>query len=140
MTAAQMDRWCRAFGNWAVCDTVCFALFDRTPHAWAKVRKWAGRKAEYEKRAAFALLWGLTVHDKQASDDERHFVKKAVNMALRATGKRNAALHRAAIELARELAASANTHARWVGKDALRELGSASVQRRVTAAHKRSAR
>jgi 3-methyladenine DNA glycosylase AlkD len=155
VTAAQMDRWCRGFGNWAVCDTVCFALFDRTPHAWAKVHKWAGRTAEYEKRAAFALLWALTVHDKRASDDrfrdglglirkaaddERHFVKKAINMALRATGKRNAALHRAAIELARELGASTNVHARWVGKDALRELGSAAVQRRVTAAQKRSTR
>jgi 3-methyladenine DNA glycosylase AlkD len=155
VTAAQMDRWCHGFGNWAVCDTVCFALFDRTPHAWAKVHKWAGRTAEYEKRAAFALLWALTVHDKRASDDrfrdglalirkaaddERHFVKKAINMALRATGKRNAALHRAAIELARELGASTNAHARWVGKDALRELGSAAVQRRITAAQKRSTR
>ena len=66
VAAAQMDQWCRGFDNWAVCDTVCFALFDRTPHAWRKVTQWAGRKGEYQKRAAFALLWGLTVHDKSA--------------------------------------------------------------------------
>ena len=154
VTAAQMDRWCHDFDNWGVCDTVCFALFDRTPHAWAKVSAWAGRHAEYEKRAAFALLWGLTVHDKEAgdapfleglqlirraADDDRHFVKKAVNMALRATGKRNAVLHAAALDLAGGLAASGSAAATWVGKDALRELSSAGVRRRVTARAKRGA-
>ena len=148
VTAAQMDRWCRQFGNWAVCDTVCFALFDRTPHAWAKVRAWASRTPEFEKRAAFALLWALTVHDKraadqafldglalirEAADDDRPFVKKAVNMALRATGKRNLPLNRAAIGVARDLAGSDSPHARWVGAHALRELNSVSVQRRVAA-------
>ena len=151
VTAAQMDRWCRGFDNWAVCDTVCFALFDRTPHAWRKVTQWAGRKDEYEKRAAFALLWGLTVHDKTTGDqpflkglalieraatDERLYVKKAVNMALRATGKRNAALHKAALAVSQRLAASDDATARWVGKDALRELNSASVLRRVSAKRK----
>ena len=92
VTAAQMDRWCRDFDNWGVCDTVCFVLFDRTPHAWSKVEQWSRRREEFMKRAAFALLWGLTVHDKSAgddafrrglvlvedcADDERHFVKKA---------------------------------------------------------------
>ena len=154
VTGTQMDRWCRQFGNWAVCDTVCFALFDRTPHAWGKVRAWAGRRPEFEKRAAFALLWGLTVHDKRAADeafveglalirnaaeDERHFVKKAVNMALRATGKRNPSLNRAALDLARELAGSDNPHARWVGKDAQRELSSASVKRRLVGRPRRTA-
>jgi 3-methyladenine DNA glycosylase AlkD len=153
VTAAQMDRWCRDFDNWAVCDTVCFALFDRTPHAWRKVTQWAGRKVEYERRAAFALLWGLTVHDKTAGDqpflnglrlieraatDERLYVKKAVNMALRATGKRNAALHKASLALSQRLAASDDATARWVGKDALRELNSASVLRRIST--KRAAR
>ena len=152
VTPAQMDRWCRDFDNWGICDTVCFVLFDRTPHAWTKVSAWAGRRPEFEKRAAFALLWGLTVHDKKAGDglfleglelirrgaeDERHFVKKAVNMALRATGKRNAVLHRAAIDVATDLAASDSAAATWVGNDALRELKSASVQRRVS---KRSTR
>ena len=108
VTPAQMDRWCRDFDNWAICDTVCFVLFDRTPHAWRKVEQWSSRRDEFVKRAAFALLWGLTVHDKgaddarfvqglclveRAADDDRHFVKKAVNMALRAIGKRNPALH-----------------------------------------------
>ena len=137
VTPALMDRWCRDFDNWAICDTVCFHLFDRTPHAWAKVALWAGRSDEYVKRAAFALLWGLTVHDKQAADaafidglkliereagDERHFVKKAINMALRATGKRNAALRKAALAVAQRLADSQPDAARWVGRDAVREL------------------
>jgi 3-methyladenine DNA glycosylase AlkD len=137
VTASQMDRWCRNFDNWAVCDTVCFALFDRTPHAWSKVEAWASRKPEFEKRGAFALLWGLTVHDKQAENarfvrglelieraatDDRHFVRKAVDMALRATGKRNAALHKAATDVAQKLSESTNDAARWIGKHAQREL------------------
>ena len=75
VTAAQMDRWCRDFDNWAICDTACFALFDRTPHAWRKVAQWSRRRDEFGKRAAFALLWGLTVHDKRADDEpflQRH--------------------------------------------------------------------
>jgi 3-methyladenine DNA glycosylase AlkD len=148
VTPAQMDRWCRDFDNWGICDTVCFVLFDRTPHAWSKVNAWAGRKDEYVKRAAFALLWGLTVHDKSAGDepflqglalveraatDERLYVKKAVNMALRAVGKRNAALNAAAVATARRLAESGSVSATWVGKDAVRELTSASVVRRLAA-------
>ena len=137
VTAAQLEAWCRDFDNWAIVDTACFALFDRTPHAWSKVAQWSARRGEFQRRAAFALLWSLTVHDKEAGDakfleglrlveegatDERHFVKKAVNMALRATGKRNAKLRAAAVAVARRLAASENPSARWVGKDALREL------------------
>ncbi|HSI59729.1 MAG TPA: DNA alkylation repair protein [Ideonella sp.] len=146
VTAAQMERWCGEFDNWAICDTACFHLFDRTPHAWGKLAPWAGRGEEFVKRSAFALLWSLSVHDKQAGDerfaeglalvereaaDERHFVKKAVNMALRAVGKRNAALHAQALAVAQRLAASEPAAARWVGKDALRELNSASVVQRV---------
>lgn len=146
VTAAQMDRWCKDFDNWAICDTICFHLFDRTPHAWAKVARWSTRKPEFERRAAFALLWGLTTHDKtapdarfieslrlieQAATDDRNFVKKAVNMALRATGKRNPALNKAAAATARRLAESPDPAARWVGKDALKELTSASVTRRL---------
>jgi len=148
VTAAQMERWCGAFDSWAVCDTACFSLFDRTPHAWSKVEAWAGRREEFVKRAAFALLASLTVHDKKADDarflagldlieraatDERNFVKKAVNWALRSIGKRNAALHVAATELARRLASSGDRTAAWIGKDALRELTSPSVLRRVAA-------
>ena len=148
VTPAQMDRWCRDFDNWGICDTLCFHLFDRTPHAWAKVAQWADRREEFVKRGAFALLWGLTVHDKSAADaqfveglrfiehaatDERHFVKKAVNMALRAIGKRNPKLNAAAVATARRLADSPQAAARWVGKDALRELTSPSVTRRLSA-------
>lgn len=137
VTPAQMDRWCREFDNWAICDHVCFHLFDRTPHAWDKVDVWATREQEFVKRGAFALLWGLTVHDKAAKDaqfvealswieagaiDERHYVKKAVNMALRAIGKRSAALRKAARATAEQLEKSANESAQWVGRDALREL------------------
>ena len=68
VTAAQMDRWAREFDNWAVCDTLCFKLFDRTPHAWRKVNQWSGRKEEFVKRAAFALLASLALHDKHAGD------------------------------------------------------------------------
>ncbi len=154
VTAAQMDRWCRDFDNWALCDTACFALFDRTPHAWRKVEQWARRRDEFVKRAAFALLWGLSVHDKQAGNapfvhglrlveraatDERHFVRKAVNMALRAVGKRHPALNAAAVTVARRLADSLDASARWVGKDALRELTSPAVTRRL-AAQRRAAR
>ena len=146
LTAMQMDRWCKDFDNWAFCDAMSFNLFDRTPHAWAKVTQWSGRKAEFEKRTAFALLWSLTVHDKRAGDeqfmkglalieresaDERNFVKKAVNMALRAVGKRNRALNAAAVAVARRLADSSDATAKWIGKDALRELVSAGVKKRL---------
>ena len=109
LTSAQMDRWCKDFDNWAICDAMCFNLFDRSPHRWEKVKKWSASRDEFQKRTAFALLWSLTVHDKQATDeqfingldlieraatDERNFVKKAVNMALRAVGKRNRELTR----------------------------------------------
>lgn len=137
VTVAQMDRWARDFDNWGICDTVCFVLFDRTPLAWARVEAWAGQPEEFLKRAAFALLWGLTRHDKEAPDarflrglelieqgatDERHLVKKAVNMALRATGKRNPALRTAARAVALRLANATAPTPRWVGGDALREL------------------
>lgn len=137
VTPTQMDRWVKDFDSWAVCDTVCFHLFDRTPHAFARVESWAKQEAEFVRRAAFALLWGLTVHDKHSGDgpferglllierhasDERNFVKKAVNMALRAVGKRNPALRAAATKVAKRLEASTDSTERWVGKDALREL------------------
>jgi 3-methyladenine DNA glycosylase AlkD len=148
VTAAQMDRWCRDFDNWGIVDTACFALFDRTPHAWGRVEKWATKKKEFEKRAAFALLWSLSTHDKSASDaqfigglaliegaadDDRLYVKKAANMALRGVGKRNRALHAAAVATATSLAARESASSRWIGKDALRELNSAAVKGRLAA-------
>jgi 3-methyladenine DNA glycosylase AlkD len=148
VTPAQMDSWCRDFDNWGTCDTMCFVLFDRTPHAWRKVEQWSGRREEFERRAAFALLASLALHDRSAADaqferglalienaatDERNFVKKAVNWALRSVGKRNVALHEAALALARRLAQSPNPAARWVGKDAIRDLNSPAVARRLSA-------
>ncbi len=137
LSPERMDLWCAQFDNWAICDTMCFHLFDRSPHAWDKVRQWSGLEEEFVKRTAFALLWSLTVHDKKSGDapfleglalveraanDERNFVKKAVNMALRAVGKRNAQLREAASAAARRLADSQDPTARWNGKNALREL------------------
>ncbi len=152
VTAEQMESWALDFDNWAICDTACFALFDRTSHAWSKVEEWASRREEFVKRAAFALLASLTVHDKKALDppyllglelvekeatDDRNFVKKAVNWALRSIGKRNPDLNEAAIKVAHRLADSADRAARWVGKNALKELEGPSVQRRIEAKKKR---
>ena len=146
VTPAQMDRWCRDFDNWGICDTVCFHLFDRTPHAWAKVSKWSDARPEFEKRAAFALLASLAGHDKdaaderfietlplieRAADDERDLVRKGVSWALRRLGRRNEALNRAAVDSARRLADSASAGARSVGKEALRELTSPAVKRQL---------
>jgi 3-methyladenine DNA glycosylase AlkD len=148
VTGAQMQRWCEDFDNWALCDTACFHLFDRTPHAFDKVKAWAGRREEFVKRAAFALLASLSVHAKSAPDgpfldglrlieraatDPRNFVKKSVNWALRSVGKRNRALHAAAISVSRRLAGAEEAAPRWIGKDALRELSGPSVLRRVAA-------
>jgi 3-methyladenine DNA glycosylase AlkD len=148
VTPAQMDRWCRDFDNWGICDTLCFHLFDKTPHAWAKVTKWSASRHEFVKRAAFALLASLALHDKRADDesfarclplieraapDERNFVKKGVSWALRLIGRRNLALNAAAVELARRLSTSSEAAARWVGKDAFRELTSPLVMRKLAA-------
>src|SRR4051812_43923035 len=119
VTPAQMDSFARDFDNWAVCDTLCFALWVRTPHAFAKVHKWATHRDEYVKRAAFALLASIALKDREATDaqlrkglalvgkaagDDRNFVKKAVNWALRGIGRRNRALNAAAIALSAKLA------------------------------------
>lgn len=137
VTSAQMDRWCKDFDSWAICDTVCFHLFDRVPHAYKKVAQWQSKKEEFVKRGAFALLACLALHDKEADNepfanglqfieaaasDERNFVKKGVNWALRAIGCINASMQEAAIVVASRLAASTNATERWVGKDALRQL------------------
>ena len=146
VTPSQMDRWCRDFDNWGICDTVCFKLFDRVPHAWAKVGKWGGQQDEFVKRAGFALLASLALHDKRTSDksfndslrliergaaDERNFVKKGVSWALRSIGRRNPALNAAAVALARRLAGSPRAAPRWVGRDALRDLTSPAVMRKL---------
>lgn len=137
VTSAQMERQVKQLDNWAVCDTLCFSLWDRTPHAWDKVVKWARARDEYVKRASFALLAALARHDaamadrkfleglklvEAASGDERNFVKKGVLWALRAIGTRNATLKRAALALAKKLAASDDATQRWIGKTAIREM------------------
>ncbi len=146
VTAAQMNTWARDFDNWAICDTVCMHLFDRTPHAWKKVAQWHKRREEFVKRAAFALLASLALHDKHAADsefiaslrliesaaaDERNFVKKGVNWALRSIGMRNEKLYTAAVRLSEKLASSDDPTTRWIGKDALRDLLRPVAKKRV---------
>lgn len=137
VTPAQMDRWAKAFDNWAICDHCCFHLFDKTPHAWAKIEAWGKRPDEFVKRAGFALMASVALHDKKAPDapfikalkmiereskDERNFVKKGVSWALRGIGRRNPVLKKAALALSEKLAASPDKTARWIGKDAVRDL------------------
>ena len=145
VTPVQMDRWTRDFDNWAICDTVCFHLYDHSPHAWKKIATWSRRKEEFVRRAGFALLASVAVHDKQApdgpflrslrlveraADDDRNFVKKGVSWALRGIGHRNRILHAAALTTAAKLAASPQASARWIGRDALGDLMRPMVRNR----------
>jgi 3-methyladenine DNA glycosylase AlkD len=137
VTVAQMNAWCRDFDNWAICDHLCFILFDRSPLAWGRLAPWSSARGEFQKRAAFALLASLALHDRvtddarfeaqlprirAAANDERNFVKKGVLWALRGIGTRNPSLHGQALALADELAASDTSSARWIGREATREL------------------
>ena len=159
MTERQLEAWVRDFDSWDVCDQATTSLFDLTKHAWSKAVEWAGRDGEWVKRAGFALMAGLAVHDRSATDrtflkllpliecgaaDDRNFVRKAVNWALRNIGKRNRALNASAIACATQIRTAANRRAdgerggdpaarsaRWVASDALRELDSAKVQARL---------
>ena len=148
LTAAQMDAWCEDFDSWALCDTACWALFDKSPLAWGRLAPWSRLKGEQQRRAAFALLAGLALHDKQADDarfaaalplleraagDERNFVKKGVNWALRSIALRSTALYSACTTLAARLAESEAPSARWIGKDALRDYASAPARKRLAA-------
>jgi 3-methyladenine DNA glycosylase AlkD len=138
VTSRQMDAWAKDFENWADCDTACFHLFDKTPLAWKKIDQWSKRKEEFVKRAAFALLASVALHDKAAPDapflrslkliergaaDDRNFVKKGVSWALRGIGHRNPKLRAAALKTAAKLSESEIASARWIGKDAIRDLG-----------------
>lgn len=138
VTSRQMDAWAKGFENWADCDTACFHLFDKSPLAWKKIDQWSSRKEEFVKRAAFALLASVALHDKQAPDapflkslkliergatDDRNFVKKGVSWALRGIGHRNPKLRAAAMRTAMKLSKSEIASARWIGKDAIRDLG-----------------
>jgi 3-methyladenine DNA glycosylase AlkD len=143
---ALMERWVHDFDSWDVCDQVCSNLFDRTPFAYSKATEWSSRQPEFVKRAGFVLMAALAVHDKKAPDsafepffplilreasDDRNFVKKAVNWALRGLGKRNRALNVRAIETAGDIARMDSKAARWIAADALRELTGESVQSRL---------
>lgn len=133
---STMDRWARDFNSWDVCDACCCDLFDRTPFVWEKIPKWASNQREYVRRAAFSTLAAAAVHLKTAEDrhfldglklveqfafDERNFVRKAVNWALRNIGKRNTRLLGAAIACAGRVRAQGSRPARWIAADALRE-------------------
>ncbi len=142
----QMDLWAKDFDSWDICDQACTSLFDRTAHAWRKAFEWVERDEEFVKRAGFSLIAGLSVHDRKASDekferfipiikkhafDERNYVKKANNWALRNIGKRNINLNKKAIKTAEELLKTEDKTAVWIAKDALRELTSKKVKDRL---------
>ena len=146
LTEAQMEDWVKDINSWDVCDQVCMNLFDRSPLAWEKIVDWSAREEEFVKRTAFSLIASLAVHDKEAGDqkftdllplikrearDERNFVKKAVSWALRSIGKRNLDLNKTAIETAEGLRQSHSKSSRWIASDALRELRSESIQKRL---------
>jgi 3-methyladenine DNA glycosylase AlkD len=137
ISRATMDRWAADFDSWWLCDSCSYDLFDRTPHAWPKIRKYAKDEREFVRRAAFAMIAGITIHDKAAPDevflealplieayayDGRNFVRKGVNWALRNIGKRNPALRLAAMDCARRAHAQGTSSAKWIASDALREL------------------
>jgi 3-methyladenine DNA glycosylase AlkD len=146
ITAAQMDRWVRNFSSWDVVDTACCYLYAEAKPAWDKIYEWSSRRAEFEKRAAFSLAAYLSYKDKSAQDaqferflsiiereahDERNFVRKAVNWALRNIGKRDLYLNKAAILCAERIRQQDSRAARWIATDALRELKSDAVQKRL---------
>ncbi|HTQ60957.1 MAG TPA: DNA alkylation repair protein [Candidatus Solibacter sp.] len=146
ITSAQMERWVHDFDSWDVVDTTCCYLYAAAKPAWRKIYEWSNRKAEFEKRAAFSLIAYLSYKDKAAEDgqfieflsviereayDERNFVKKAVNWALRNIGKRNRRLNRAATRTAERIRQQDSRASRWIAADALRELQSNAVQARL---------
>jgi len=153
VSPAQADQWVHTFNSWDVCDQVCLNLFEKTSWAWLKVPEWAESDEEYVKRAAFVLIARLALRDKQATNeqfiqlfpllknaasDERNFVKKAVNWALRNIGKRNLHLNLSAIQLAKEIQQINSKAAQWIAVDAIRELDSNAVQQRLNGNNKKN--
>ncbi len=149
LTDKQLENWVKDFDSWDVCDQVCSNLFDKTPFAHKKAVAWSKRNEEFVKRAGFVLMAALSVHDKEAKDkefakffpiikreamDNRNFVKKAVNWALRQIGKRNINLNKEAIKTAKEIQKIDSLAAKWTAADAIRELTSKGVQKKITAA------
>ena len=148
VTPEQMDQWAADLDSWDVCDQLCMNLFAETPYAWDKALEWSSRDEEFVKRAGFAIMATLAHRAKNAPDeaflpllaaiereaaDDRNFVKKAVNWALRQIGKRNASLNNEAVSTAHRIAASGTRAGRWISSDALRELDSEAVLKRLGA-------
>jgi 3-methyladenine DNA glycosylase AlkD len=146
VTEEQMERWVKDFDYWEICDQCCMNLFEKARFAYQKCVEWSSREEEFVKRAGFVLMARLAVSDKKAKDrqfenflpiikreatDNRNFVKKAVNWALRQIGKRNLTLNRKAIETAREIQKTDSRSAKWIASDAIRELTSEAVQKRL---------
>ncbi len=146
VTEQQMEKWVKGIDSWSTCDSCCGNLFDKTAFAYKKAAEWTKREREYEKRAGFSLMAYLSVHDKKSDDkeflkflpiikreawDDRNFVKKAVNWALREIGKRNIRLNKEAIKAAKEIRLMRERSARWIAADAIRELESEAVQKRL---------
>ncbi len=146
VSSKQMDRWVVDFDYWEICDQCCVNLFRKTSYAYDKIVEWSLREEEFVKRSAFALIAVMAVHDKEAPDakfeqffpiiikessDDRKYVKKAVNWALRHIGKRNIRLNLKAIEVAEKIQKIDSKSARWIANDALRELKSDKVQNRL---------
>ena len=146
VTEGQMENWAKDFDSWDVCDQCCGNFFDKTIFAHKKAVEWSFREEEFVKRAGFVLMATLAVHDKKAEDenflkffplmireatDDRNFVKKAVNWALRQIGKRNLRLNKKAIKTAKKIKTIESKAAKWIATDAIRELESESVQNRL---------
>jgi 3-methyladenine DNA glycosylase AlkD len=145
VTRAQMDAWALAFDNWAVCDTTCLHLFRRAPRAWAPIPRWARSRQVFVRRAAFAQIAGLAVHDRspdarflallpilrRASRDDEAIVRKAVSWALRTIGQRSLRLHGVVRRLAAGLRAADHTGAQWIGRDVERDLARPIVRQRA---------
>ena len=146
VTDGQMEDWVKDFDSWDVCDQVCMNLFEKISFVLKKIHQWSEREEAFVKRTAFSLIACLAWHDKEADDDfflrllpiikkgatdERNYVKKAVNWALRNIGKRNSNLNRIAIQTAEEIQQMDSRAARWIASGALRELKSEAVRKRL---------
>jgi len=146
VTEEQLERWVKDFDSWDVCDQCCMNLFEKTKFAYQKAVEWSSNDKEFIKRTGFVLMARLAVSDKKADDkqfepflpiikrestDNRNFVKKAANWALRQIGKRNLNLNRKAVETAKEIQEIDSKSAKWIASDALRELTGPAVQERL---------
>ncbi|MBI5808547.1 MAG: DNA alkylation repair protein [Ignavibacteriales bacterium] len=146
VSKSQMNKWVRDFNSWDICDGTCSNLFRKTPFTVEKILEWCEKKEEYLRRAGFSLLCYVAVHDKKRDDkdflqffplikkysiDERNFVKKAVNWALRQIGKRSKFLNKEALKLAKEIQTLESKSAKWIADDAIRELTNPKILARI---------